>query len=634
MAAIKNSVGSLFLLFLFAFAVEGQVPFLKHKVSVNYAGERLEDVMLSLADVGGFSFSYNPKLLPVDSLIQLKVQNSTIKSIMNALLGEELEYRVSGNLLVILKTKFNANPGISSGESKKTNTVKGYLKDAETGEFVSNTTVYDVQGLKSTVTNQQGYFSLEIPDKEQVIAIGVISNKYQETAVVLLNKDQQVNIPVIQARRPQIQQYGQSESEGDKVNALKVVKFITSEEGRQRSGNVALSNYRFAQTSFVPFIGTNLKMSGTVENKFSLNVLAGYNGASKGLEVGGLFNINRFHSRGVQVAGIGNIVGTETNGLQVSGIFNTNLGFVKGLQVAGINNLVLDSLRGVQVSGINNMVIGSTTGVQVAGINNYAKNDVDGIQVAGISNVAMKDVNNIQIAGIVNLAKDVEGIQIAGIGNFAANLRSFQLSGVVNIATDTVKGVQLSSVINFAKFNEGVQIGLINIGRSSPGTSIGLLNFFSKGYNKIELAGNTILPLNVKLKFGNRKFYNMIGLGTRGFAKNQVWGYTYGIGRVVSIGKNKNDLNFDLSVTDLQNDDTWFEEVNLNTRLGIYFGYHLNDRFMLFGGPVFNHLSASVDHLEENGFLLDLPPYTIYNTEIGGNRVQGWLGIEMGIRLL
>ncbi len=634
MAAIHKSLLLLIFFLLLPQLVNSQQLLIKKKVSIAYNNERLEDVLLSLADAGGFSFSYNPDLLPVDSLISLQVQNSSVKSILNALLGEELEYKISGNLLVILKTKFTTNQTIASSGNKKTNVVDGYLKNAETGESVSNTIVYDVLGLKSTRTNEEGFFSLEIPVREEVIAIGVGSNNFKETAVVLINKDQNINIPVIPSKGVNAAGNDGLFEGARKVNEMKVVRFLASNEGLETSGNLALSNYRFAQTSFVPFIGTNLKMSGTVENKLSLNVLAGYNGASNGLEIGGLLNINRFYSRGAQVAGIGNIVGSETNGLQLSGIFNTNFGFVKGLQIAGINNLVLDSLQGVQIAGINNVVLGSTTGVQISGINNFARNDVDGVQIAGISNIALQDANKVQIAGIVNIAAKVKGIQLAGVGNTATNMQSIQIGGVFNYAADTVTGIQLASILNFAQRNEGLQLAFINVGKSSSGTSIGLLNFFWEGYNKIELAGNEILPMNVRVNFGNRKFYNTIGLGTKGFAKNQVWGYTYGIGSVFAIGKKENDLNLSLSVTDLQDDDSWFEEVNLNTRLGATVGFHINSRMMVYGGPVWSQLIYTSDRLQEDSFLEDLAPYTLYKHESGSKSVEGWIGFEFGIRLL
>ena len=632
--AVRIKLVYLVLLFSLQSSVFAQQTVLKKKLTFQARNERLEDALLNLAEAGGFSFAYNPDLLPVDSLISLHVENSSVKTVLNALLGRELEYKINGNLLVILKTKYSGTQDIGTSTSKKNFTIDGYLQNAHTGEYISNTTVYDIGGLRSTVTDSKGYFSLEIPVKEEVIAIGVGSNEFEETAVVLLNKDQNLNIPVIPSKG--IGNTSQSSGDGAAmVNKLKVVRFVSSDQGLARSGNLYVKNYRFAQASFVPFVGTNLKMSGTVENSLSLNILAGYNGASSGVELGGLVNINRFYSHGAQIAGIGNVVGTETNGVQFAGIFNTNFGTVKGLQFAGINNLVLDSLRGVQFSGINNVVTGRTDGFQIAGVNNLARNDVDGVQIAGVSNVAIRDVNKLQLAGVVNFGMGITGGQIAGVLNTSyGKVGGLQLAGVINMASDTLHGTQLASVVNFAKHNKGLQLALVNIGHSASGTSIGLLNLFWRGYNKLELFSNEVLPMNARVKLGNRKFYNSIGLGTKGFGSNNVWGYSYGIGTVIPVGKKENDLNFDLSVTDLQNDDTWAETLNLNVRLGVFYGLRINSRLMIYGGPVWSNLVYDPDNLADEPFIKELAPYEMYNIEVGGNEVEGWVGFEFGLRLL
>ncbi|MDN5202423.1 hypothetical protein QQ008_13635 [Fulvivirgaceae bacterium BMA10] len=637
------------LLFISQGALLAQSNILKKKLTFKINNERFEDVLLLLAEEGGFSFSYNPALLPVDSLMSLNVENSSVRTVLTSLLGEEMELRVNGNLLVILKTKYLTN-ATKSLSAKKNYTVDGYLQNSETGEFVGNAIVYDVGGLRSTTTNSQGYFSLEIPVKQEVIAITIGGREFEEKAVVLLNKDQKLNIPVIPSKGAMTSSRGGSLEGTRRINEMKVVQLLSSEKGLAQSQNLNLENYRFAQASFLPFLGTNLKMSGSVENKLSLNVLAGYNGATSGLELGGMLNINRFYSKGAQIAGIGNIIGTETNGVQLAGIFNTNFGTVRGVQMAGINNLVLDSLKGVQVSGINNIITGRTDGVQISGINNLAKNNVDGIQIAGISNIAIRDVNKLQLAGIINFGYDITGVQIAGIVNgsygqvkgfqvggilnTSRTVQTLQLAGVMNFAADTVYGAQLSGVVNFARHNKGFQLGLINIGDTASGTSIGVLNLFLRGYNKLEIFGTEILPLSARVKFGNRKFYNTIGFGTQGFGSNNVWGYSYGIGKVIRVGKKQNDLNFDLSVTDLQDDDTWIEQLNLNARFGMHYGFSINRRFMIYGGPVWNHLIYDIDDLPENQFLEDLAPYKLYETTVGDKTVQSWIGFEFGIRVL
>ena len=424
---------------------------------------------------------------------------------------------------------------------------------------------------------------------------------------------------------------------------------MASKEGIAHSGKREINTNRFAQVSFAPFVGTNLKMSGVVENKLSLNILGGYNGATNGLELGGLVNITRYHSKGVQMAGIGNVTGTETVGFQVAGIFNTNLGTVRGFQVSGINNLVLDSLKGVQISGISNIVTGRTDGLQIAGINNLARQNVDGVQLAGISNVALKDVNKVQIAGITNFGRNVKGGQIAGIfntsygqvsgGQFAGifntsqTVKTLQIAGLMNVALDSIEGAQITSLINFTRHNKGFQLAILNIADSVSGISIGLINIVRKGYNKLEIHANEVLPLSARVKFGTKKFYNIVGFGTQGFSANNVWGYTYGIGGAVGIGKKNNDLSFDLTFTDLQDDDTWIDEFNINSRLSVIYSRSITKHLMVFGGPTWSQLIYDPDNLQQDSFLTEIPPYTWYESTTGKRNVVGWIGFEFGVRL-
>ena len=143
----------------------------------------------------------------------------------------------------------------------------------------------------------------------------------------------------------------------------------------------SIEDTRLAQVSLLPNIGTNMKMSGLVENRFSLNIFAGYALGVNGIEVGGLVNSDRKDVRGFQLGGLGNVVGGTTSGVQIGGLFNNNRKNMVGLQMAGISNVIMDTIQGVQISGISNILRGTMYGWQVAGINNFTTESVDGVQV-------------------------------------------------------------------------------------------------------------------------------------------------------------------------------------------------------------------------------------------------------------
>jgi len=634
MAVLRTSI-VLFLLLVLSLEAFTQKSVLKRKINYSAQSERLEDLLLDIADEAGFSFSYNPDLLPVDSLFTINVENSMVKDVLKVLLGMEMELKISGNHLVILRTRYS--PRGSAASSKKKYTIDGYIKNSSTGSGLSSALVFDVSKLNSTVSDSSGYFSLEVSAKEEIVGIAIARRDFQDTAIVVQNGDRNLEVSL----SPTPGDVDVTRTEGydlgsiSRVNNLKIVQFVTPDASISYAGNLDIYSYKFAQVSFLPFLGTNLLMSGSTENKVSINILAGYNGATDGFEFGGLFNINRHYAKGIQIAGLGNIVGKETVGLQFSGIFNTNLGNVTGVQIAGINNVVLDTLKGLQFSGINNLATHNVDGFQISGISNVAFQDVNRMQIAGITNFG-RDIGGAQVAGIFNTSiGTVKGLQVAGIFNTGKTVKTGQVAGIMNIAIDTVEGVQLASILNFARINRGFQLGLVNINDTVPGTSIGLLNLVWKGYNKVELYATEVLYMSARVKLGTRKFYNIIGFGTQGFSKGNVWGYTYGIGGVIGLGKSKkNDLNIDLTITDLQNTDTWFEEINLHTRFNVHYAHHLTPRIMIFGGPTWSNLFYSEDKIITEPYLLDIPPYTIIDKTSNGTVKQGWIGFEVGLRLM
>jgi hypothetical protein len=92
-------------------------------------------------------------------------------------------------------------------------------------------------------------------------------------------------------------------------------KFLLSAKQKMQSINLRkFFTTRPFQLSLVPGISTQGKMSGQVVNNFSFNLLGGYTGGTNGLEVGGLFNIDKKDVKYLQAAGLFNIAGGKTKG--------------------------------------------------------------------------------------------------------------------------------------------------------------------------------------------------------------------------------------------------------------------------------------------------------------------------------
>lgn len=625
---------------LVAFA---QDNILRRKIDYQANNQILESALLGIANVGDFSFSYNPSIIPGDSLVELNIANSTVKQVLDVLFSGTITYKVSGNHLILLKDK------PSKIHRDEQFSVSGIVYNASTGDRLVSTTIYEVYTLSSTITNEEGYYKLEINQKFDEIGLAFSKQNFEDTLIMVQPANQKIDVGLVEKwsqealvnRKPNIQSSVQS------LNNISIVQKFVPKDQLARAQNVDVIESRPAQISIIPKIGTNAKMSGSIENAISLNVLVGYSAGVGMMEIGGLMNINKRHVNGFQAAGLSNIVGGKTKGVQIAGLSNNNRSSLTGLQAAGISNMVADTIHGVQLAGISNILQGGMKGWQLAGISNVTTKNVDGLQVSGISNFARGDVLLMQTAGVINMSRNVKGVQLAGvinmasnevggaqlagIGNFAQEVKAGQLAGIMNIATRRVSGAQIAGILNYGKEIKGSQIGFLNVSDTVTGVPIGFLSFVLKGYRRVELSANEVLHTNLTLKTGVSKFYNIFTGGLIPGDNFDTWGFGYGIGTEGKIGK-RFLHSYDLTSSWISEQDKPFGTFNLLTNLRINFGYLLGKRASLYLGPSLNMHASTWKDAGSEQFLTRIAPYNLYLEVYGDTQFQFWIGGQAGIR--
>jgi len=599
--------------------------------------------LLGIANVGDFNFSYNPAIIAGDSLIDLNIENSTVKDVLDLIFQKSITYKVSANHLILLKNK------PKKVKEQIEYSVSGYVFAAGTGKVLSSTTIYEVYTLESTITDENGYFNMNVTKKFDEFGLAFSKRDFVDTLILVRPADHQFEIALrekwveedLSVREPTL------ESSVKPISNISIVQKFVPQDQLIRSDNINVIERRPAQISLIPKIGTNTKMSGSIENEFSLNVLVGYSAGVGIMEVGGLVNINKRHVNGFQAAGLSNVVGGRTRGVQLAGISNNNQGSLTGFQVSGISNMVVDTIRGVQLSGISNLLQGGMKGWQLAGISNVTTKNVDGLQMSGISNFARGDVLLMQAAGIINMSNNVKGLQLAGIlnvaanevggaqlagiGNFSRETNAGQIAGILNIATEKVGGAQIAGVVNYGKLIKGSQLALLNLSDSVTGVPIGLLSFVSKGYRRVELSANEIMYANLTLKTGVHKLYNIFTGGLMPNDTIQTWSFGYGFGTEGKIG-NRFLHSYDLTANWVSEKGKPLVTMNLLTNLRINFAYLLGKRASFFLGPSINvHLSEWKDEVRGT-FLTKIAPYTLSSTVFGDTQLQFWIGGQTGFR--
>jgi hypothetical protein len=221
--------------------------------------------------------------------------------------------------------------------------------------------------------------------------------------------------------------------------------------------------YRPVRISLVPGISTNGLEASNFTARFSLNILAGYNGAlDDGVELG-LVNINRVYTRARFQAGLVNISGGQHSGFNLAGLVNSSGGAMQGVQLSGIANVSGGPMQGAQLAGIINATRAEMQGIQLSGIGNVSGAEMQGLHYSGIFNTSGAEMEGIQLAGILNVsAQSMSGIQLAGIVNASgAQMEGIQLAGIVNAARFNSDGVQAAGIINASG---GAQSGIFLAG--------------------------------------------------------------------------------------------------------------------------------------------------------------------------
>lgn len=573
----------LIILFFFLTGIcKAQAPLINYqnnlskRVTFDMKQQRVDKVLQEISNVGNFYFAYNGALFGQDSIVNLKVKSLPVRDVLDQLFDGKVDYKENDNY-VILRYAVNhltiEPDNITTAENLYA--ISGYVIDTKTGKKVKQASVYEKRLLQSTLTDDNGYFSLKFKGEHSAIILTASKEMYRDTALVFLSSISIKPKPFDDPDREKGTVFSNT------IEELGIGKFFLS--SKQRIQNINIPNFLARtpfQASLTPGLSSHGMMSSKVVNKVSLNVLGGYTAGVDGVEVAGLFNLTK--------------------------------GNVKSVQIAGIFNLIGGDLDGIQVGGIMNNVRGNAQGVQISTAN-LVKGNGGGIQISALGNVVSKDFNGIQLTGLGNItSRNTHGMQIAALGN---------------VASRNMKGIQIAGILNYAKNNKGFQIGLINIADSSSGVSLGLINFVKNGYHKISLSTNDLINANVALKTGNANLYTIFlaGKNYADTAKIETFGAGFGhdfiFDKRVSIAAELTAQQLHLGNWDYANILSKFQT---NLQIKVFNG------FSIFGGPVYNYyFSKAPAGSSAKGYQQQIVPAK--HQTFKGNK--GWLGWNVGVTL-
>jgi hypothetical protein len=402
-----------FIVFSMPFYSFSQTPLLERPITLIVNNEKISTVLENISKQGNFSFSYNSAIFDVNNRGDITVVNKPVREVLNLIFKGIITYKVKGNYIILQKN--------NQKESPKTIVVSGYIIDTQTDKPLSKATIYDPKSLSSTVSNQYGFYRIKLIVSNLPIKLMITKADYEKRIFILksvlstyedieltpiiyksfdipvyednsiekkdnhLNQDLSLESkPISQPVAPPFPDITDQnlfptspitdstlyDSRWDEFKKKVGIIFVSRSQ-RINAQNVDDYLGRKFQVSLLPFLGTNRLLSGSIKNDYSLNLLMGYSGGVRKLEVGGILNGIRNDVQGLQVAGVGNIVGGGVIGGQISSIFN----------IAGY----LDN--GIQLSLGFNVIVRESAGWQISPLN-FAHKVVEGGKQIGFINIA------------------------------------------------------------------------------------------------------------------------------------------------------------------------------------------------------------------------------------------------------
>jgi hypothetical protein len=555
----------------------------------NVDRQQIAAVLKKISGTGNFNFVYNNQTVPADSVISFANYHGTIYNFLNNLLGADYEFKEVPGYIVLRHAprKLGLTAEVGTDPSKQL-VVKGHVTDAADNKGLNHVSIYEKNLLVSTLTDEQGNFELKLKSWNGAVILTATKENYRDTSLFVL---QDVHV-TSKASKKRYEYYPEGDQTRGRFGRGFARLFVSSKQmiqGLNLGSFFALSPY---QVSLLPGLSSHGMYSSQVIDHISLNFWGGYTAGVQGVELAGLFNINRTNVGFLQTAGIFNIVGGNTYGLQLAGVYNQVFNNASGLQAAGLVNKAHAFTGGVQLAGLGNLVDQHAAGVEIAGVYNNA-NSFNGVQFSGLMN-RTHSAKGLQLTGLLNSSKEKTGSQVAGIANFASKVHGIQFAALFNVA-------------------------------DSSDYPIALLNFIKNGKKTLAVSTDEFLFTHVDFRSGGRVFYGLIGGGYKFTNKPARYMADFGFGAHIKNGTHfTTDAEFVYSNAFGNKSNAY--KVNSFKLLP---GYKLNRTLQLFAGPSFN-----ITFFDRENSNLNIPGWEL-GRHIGDPNINvTHIGITCGLQIV
>ncbi|MGF1925650.1 MAG: STN and carboxypeptidase regulatory-like domain-containing protein, partial [Bacteroidia bacterium] len=157
-------------------------------VTFNIKQQSVRSALSQISTAGDFYFSFNGNLINQDSLVNVNVQRMPVRDVLDQMFDGKVDYKESAEYVILryAVNHFTIEPdNITTAENLYM--ISGYIVDTKTGKKVKQASVYEKRLLQSTLTDDDGYFSMRFKGDHKEVVLTASKETYRDTALVFLS---------------------------------------------------------------------------------------------------------------------------------------------------------------------------------------------------------------------------------------------------------------------------------------------------------------------------------------------------------------------------------------------------------------------------------------------------------------
>ena len=170
---ITRFANIVFALLLVAHAGFAQNGILDTPTEVNTSGKTLKQIISEIEKSTDITFSYSDNLLPKKQFGPVDSKQTIGKLLANLLLGADIDFKVVNGQIVLFKSDTKADNCMLSG----------YVTDKRSSESIINGSVYVADAGVGTMSNNYGFFTIELTGGAHHIRFNCLGYKQLDTVI-------------------------------------------------------------------------------------------------------------------------------------------------------------------------------------------------------------------------------------------------------------------------------------------------------------------------------------------------------------------------------------------------------------------------------------------------------------------